>query len=265
MTNNQSILICAGLSLGFVLGVACGAHVILCNFDFEWETLVTGFIAMLAAIITVLEMQEQIEVQVSQAKEQQKRQEFAARSVLPLQVVSVAGYVESCKKFLIALLKKNVNTFDMNLAKEILKEHTFQKFNDDFVAIVQKCIEYSHCDNAKELSYFIISLQIYNSRIDELIKNIEEESNCIILRSNIYEYCENTTEMKVRCDNLLKFSRSEGGYEVTSETKVRAFLKQYFRTVNGIAGHSELFSDDFPVTLMINCKEYVSEQTDSFE
>lgn len=262
MSRSNNVLVCVGLSLGLALGATVGAHAVSRNFNFQWETLLTGFVATLAASFTVLEMRRQIDVQVSQANKKEKRQEFAARSVLPLQVVSVINYVESCKEFLVSLLEKNQNAFDMNLSKETLKEHKFQRFNDDFVTLAQKYIEYSYGDNAVELSRFIISLQIYKSRIDEFIKNIEEhdiknEYNNHILLYYIYELCKNTAEIKFRCENLLSFSRFEGEYKITNEKDVGNFLKIYFMKVNDRAGHSKLFSDGCKVTLMINDRSMI--------
>jgi hypothetical protein len=102
---NECNLIAFGFVLGAVTAATFGSVLHLNSKWFlgtderlQWETLVTGIGAVVAAFFTVRRLREQITQTQKLADDQRQRRARAARATLPLALSQLAQYATSCIK-----------------------------------------------------------------------------------------------------------------------------------------------------------------------
>lgn len=129
------------------------------NLVYHYQTLISGFLAVGAAAITVAVLLHQVRVMQKQHKELINRQYRAARSNLSLALMDISDYAEQC----------------VNLLSQVLSEYE----EDDYVrndvtppplpasalSSVSQLIALADEEDARKLQSLLIHLQIQRSRL----------------------------------------------------------------------------------------------------
>lgn len=189
-------------------------------FAFEWQTLIVGGAAVIAAVITVTKMKTQIEHQRSQYEgdknrhdEIQRRKERAARAELPDALSAICKYTTGCLNYL--------------LGEDDIEEKP--NVPTDAINVVKICIEYVAPEPAQKLNELIVHYQITNSRLsnhhrtEKPRENVDRMYDVVCLRAltdRMFEYARNREES----ESVVKFSHSD----MISALRSCAGISEYF-------------------------------------
>lgn len=113
----------------------------------EWQTLISGFIALLAALITVRTIKQQIATEEIRHKEERERRAFAIRARIPSALSELSTYIESCFRGV------------------FLADKTIIKSAPNVTDIFSDHVEFCDEETAKNIYRIICEYQILNSRI----------------------------------------------------------------------------------------------------
>ena len=123
----------------------------------DWQTLVSGMLAVGAALWTVFTLRQQINEQKAQTeavairhRELLERKHRAARSQLPLTLSSICEYASNCIGFFMET------------------EESLPPTIDPAVASLEKVVEYADADSADALIRLAGHYQVHNARLQPL-------------------------------------------------------------------------------------------------
>jgi hypothetical protein len=148
-----------GLATVLVSLFATGLH-----FDGEprvdWETLVAGAAATVAAFITIRQVRAQIEQADRLAREENARENYAARAVLPAVLSALCDYCEACVATLVGLLPE-----DREQPKVERRPSEIPTIPEGAIPAFASAIRFADDGNAAALADILSALQIQHSRM----------------------------------------------------------------------------------------------------
>jgi hypothetical protein len=126
----------------------------------HWQTLVAGMLALFGAAWTVRVINNQIKQATEQEKQRLRREEQAAKAVLPLALVELAQYAEECIRLIAPYVPANEKSpeFPENFAVPRIPEGTIEP--------LRECARYASTEVATQIRVMVSKLQIQNSRLD---------------------------------------------------------------------------------------------------
>jgi hypothetical protein len=170
---------------------------------YNYQTIISGFLAVMGALVTVIVINKQIRQADRHETERRRRENFAARAMMPAALSELSEYSIACVRALLPLLPEapgqlvpaelSVNAPPIPPEAVFTLRHAIQ-FGDDPVA-----------ENIADL---IRKLQIQHSRIRN-IRNWMSTSARIIVRANILEFTLDALEIYARCAKLFAYARRE--------------------------------------------------------
>ena len=227
---NECNLIAFGFVLGGVTAGTFGAALHLNSKLFlgtdgrlQWETLVTGIGAIVAAFFTVRRLREQISQAQKLADDQRQRRARAARATLPLSLSQLAQYATSCIKGLHDLRPYFRASRSMNdLVQRAQKCAAWESplLSDNVLNSLKDCVEVIDDEPAQAIIQLIGHLQIQRSRLQEYISRARlNDPTHLVLLSNIEHAMYDAAEIHARTSTLFPFSRGypTGSLAVTRE------------------------------------------------
>ena len=165
------------------------------TFAYEWQTLIAGTIALVAAWLTIRTIKNQIRLQKSQIDDEKRRHAdvqrskmWAARAELPDALSALCNYSERCVRHLMGA--DGLDQMPDTAA--------------DAISVVKSCVEYIDSESAKKLFELIVHYQIHNSRLsdyrrtDNPTENAERMYDTVYLRApvnRLFEYERNNVEV----------------------------------------------------------------------
>ncbi|MEM8635815.1 MAG: hypothetical protein AAGF33_12635 [Pseudomonadota bacterium] len=153
------------------------------------QTLITGFFALAAAVLTVRVIRQQIAQEKVLAEQSLNREEQritdeisrkhrAARAGLPLALTEIYEYSDACIKRLLQYVANggHINTdihFDVEFDQELQKlDRTRPEFPTAALQIIRDTIEYLEFKNAKTMQITIAFAQIQKSRFNSVLDSL---------------------------------------------------------------------------------------------
>jgi hypothetical protein len=186
----------------------------------DWQTLNASVIAILASAIVYKSTKYQTETQIKLAL-------MAYKSLLGHKLADLCVVLSASFKILNDIL---TNTDPLNTKTIINDEQCFEVLdlvnaNKDF-SIVVDCIKNSnYIDDANKLSEFLNEMQVYNSRLNEVLKHVESRKikyNPDYILSCIYSAA--ILQLKINC--LFDYARNKNehiDFLLTSESIKTAY------------------------------------------
>lgn len=176
----------------------------------EWETLVTGIVAVLVAALTVRKLSEQIRQTERLAADQRKRRARAARAMLPLALSEIADYATACIQGLYALhscFRPN-GALNQPQVEGSLAAWTSPRLPENVLFLLKECIEFSDDGPAEAMAELVRHFQVQNSRILDNISRIRLNDGVhLVLWANIEQDIQDAAELYARASVLFPFSK----------------------------------------------------------
>jgi hypothetical protein len=192
----------------------------------QWETLVSGIGAVVAAFFTVRRLREQINQTQKLADDQRQRRARAARATLPLALSQLAQYATLCIKRLYDLRPYFRPDADLVQRAQKCAAWELPSLSDDVLNSLKECIEVIDDKPAEAVIQLIGHLQIQRSRLEEYISRarINDPTHFVVL-SNIEHAMYDAAEIHARTSTLFPFSRGypTGSLAVTRKSVYEAF------------------------------------------
>jgi hypothetical protein len=224
---------CNLIAFGFVLGgVAASTFAAALHLNsklflgtdgrLQWEVLVTGIGAVVAAFFTVRRLQEQISQTQILADDQRRRRARAARATLPLALSQLAQYATFCIRGLYDLQPYFRAHSANDLAERARKCAAWElpTLSDNVLNSLQECIEVIDDDPAEAIIQLIGHLQLQRSRLEEYISRARlNDPTHLVSLSNIEHAMYDAAEIHARTSTLFPFSRGypSGSFAITRE------------------------------------------------
>ncbi len=183
-----------------------------CIVDFldQWQTLITGFLALVSAIPTIYFLRKQITQSDTHERERRQAAQDAARAVLPLTLSLIIEYAEESSRILHSVYNQRE---DQSIPYEARKIH-FPKIPEVAVSSLQSFIaaprggmgnhklrEKLELEVKQRINKMIVRIQIQNSRLRKL------DSREVVLTLNIEEYVLDTAKIYAMTSSLFDYAR----------------------------------------------------------
>lgn len=220
---------CNLIAFGFVMGmVSAGTLATVLPFSrtlflgndgrLQWETLVTGLFALVAAFITALYLRKQIHQTQTLADDRRRRRERAALATLPLALSELSEYAIACINELYAVrpyFEKGAD-IDISEKQQKLAAWTLPMLSENILPSLKECIEFADGSPAQAMIALIRHLQIQRTRLRDYISRARGDNpSRILLLANIESGMYNAAEIYARASTLFPFAR---GYPTTAFT-----------------------------------------------
>lgn len=270
--NNDNILISFGIVIGsifvsilfiiFIFYVAVSdstsaKHLLLGKEPkIDWETILTGLLAVTAAVCTVFftrkqihAAEKQIEEMRSQYNETKQRKIKSYASTLPLILSEMMSY---CDDYFLFLEKMKLECIDGQIsgvrAQSFFYQNPTPTLPQDFLSNLRESVEYTDDKIADTLSELSLNLQIYLARIRSINKYCLMVENEIEIRegtdeNEIRSLQLKTAEIHARSADILIHCRDKGHIPgnieaenvMSSLTEMRFFYKIYDHELRELA------------------------------
>jgi hypothetical protein len=164
---------------------------------YKWQTLLSGGLALLAAIVTIVVIVGQIQQTGTIETNRRRRKLRAARATLPMALAAVCDYAEGCVRDLISLMP-------VDEERVVARLPARPELPADIIPTFEKCIEFADEPEASHLIGLLRRLQIQYSRLADAGEMREDR---LLLRLNIETYIVDGAEVHFRASSLFAFSR----------------------------------------------------------
>lgn len=170
---------------------------------YNYQTLIAGLLALGGAIWTVATIRRQIAEADRHETERRRRQNFAARAMMPVALNELSNYSKRCVELLLPLLPKQ--------SGQLVTAHITQNapaIPAEAVFTLRESTEFGVDPIAITIADLIRKLQIQHSRLAD-IENWLSSSGRIIVRPNILEFIVDALEIYARSAKLFAYARRE--------------------------------------------------------
>ena len=178
----------------------------------RFQTLITGLLAVVAAIVTIYFIRKQI-VQVDQHSEEARYQKSkAARAFMPNALSALCEYANESIIVLIGLRAAIVAGETGRRASDEVRAVTVPIIPHNALSTLKECIEFSYEEPAGKIAHLIRELQIQNSRLRTLISDCQRvEGSRIVVTAPIHADSGifDAANIYALAENLFEFARSE--------------------------------------------------------
>ena len=177
----------------------------------EWQTLATGFIAVIVGGMTVRAIMAQIHLAKNQEEERTSRKLYAAKTALPAALSSLLNYSEKCVNIL--------HTYRGHLGDEIdgvLRDWEPEKFpnpSDSALLAVQLCVEFETDATLRDaLAWPLQRVQILSSRLSTIHESIAADGDLHVGRGTLTDRLVDQLEFQVRLNQCFDYAPSYPRY-----------------------------------------------------
>jgi hypothetical protein len=213
---NDCNLIIFGLVMGAVLGAPVLEALALPNTLYlgsdgrlQWEILLTGVAALLAAGGTIFMLNRQIRQTGEIATDQRRRRARAARAILPLALSEVAEYATACINGLYALRTsfRQDGSLDQSHA---IAPWTLPRLPENVLSSLKECIEFVDDTAAETMTNLIRHFQVQNSGIASTMARLRLNDGVhLVMWANIEKIVVDAAELHARASVLFPFARGD--------------------------------------------------------
>lgn len=209
----------------------------------QWETLVGGALALVAAWFTVKAIRAQI-AQADQAhREAWERRHRAARAVLPMALNEISEYSSSCIRTLWEL-RSLFNSNGTRGSRLLAKKIAIDPLSENAISVLRECIESGPAAFAEAATELISRYQIHRSRLLGRLHSMWlSDPTRIVFWANIESDMADAAEVGALALCLLPFARGDSEH---------VFLPN--STLIEIAARSSgVFESDAHVAALVEC------------
>lgn len=168
-----------------------------------WQTLNAGIIALVASMIALYSVHRINSNNQNIAEDRRKRKFIANLALLPQELSGLSNYcVESSRAYKKALSLLNIQNHNIDALLGIIPH-----LNTQHILVFKECIEYGNDEFGKSLTKILVELQIHNSKMQSLPKEILSNKISSANLSFIYENIKMLVELLALINKLFHYSR----------------------------------------------------------
>ena len=179
----------------------------------DWQTLVAGILALIAAIVTVRIMMRQVRIQKSEldtarreSEEQRQRRLIACRAVMPADLSSIIQYAQDCAF-------ASGTALQMLRGEEERRAFSCPSLPDRVVSNLQQLIEQLDEENANSIADLLSCYQVQHARLAGefgYFNSPERLGTHRIMTENNFEFTlEQTVRLFLLAESMFKFARRD--------------------------------------------------------
>jgi hypothetical protein len=173
------------------------------NLITEWQSLIAGLIAIIAALIGGAFIRQQIAASERLERERVERRFRSVRAGLPTVLSAVIDYAEICGAELDRL-------YSGASPLGVSGPTTLPVLNDEVIPSLREAIEVGDDQLADLLADLLSRLQIFRARLRSLEVSLLASSSTIVLPVNVEERAVDNAELHARASALFPFARRRG-------------------------------------------------------
>jgi hypothetical protein len=174
----------------------------------NWQTLVTGILAIVAAFIGGGFVYYQTRTAQAADRDRLARRHAAARSTLPL---VLSGMMEYARHVAAGLRRLYLSSVDDAVTREAIIEFEIPPLPTDATRALSEVIEAASNEMAEVISNLLSQLQVQNVRLrgmrDDAIAGTPGRRN--LLKIELDTYIGDVADIYARCEGLLGYARRE--------------------------------------------------------
>jgi hypothetical protein len=192
----------------------------------QWETLVAGLGAGVAAYFTIRHLNQQIRQTQKLADDRRERRARAARATLPLALSELAEYSISCIKELYDIRPcfKTDGIVDQKQREQRLSVWALPSLSENILSSLKECIEFVDDAPAQAITLLIQRLQIQRSRLRGYISRARgTDKSALVLLTNIESAMYDVAEVHARTSTIFPFARgypTDSSYFIVTRNRV---------------------------------------------
>jgi hypothetical protein len=171
------------------------------KFLYDWQQLIAGFIAILAAMIGWFAIQAQVRQVEAHERELDRRRYAASRAMLPLALSGVSEYTHQCIDALLALYGESET---IQKADDFTPPPVPSTSTADLRAMVEACSAAEGATIAKLLA----RIQVQMAGLRGLQRDLRV-SETVVTRKHLEQFFVDTIEIQARASALYRFARSD--------------------------------------------------------
>lgn len=177
----------------------------------EYQTLITGTIATIAAAAGVWALHYQTNEEKKRAKEQEIKRHKATRAVMPLALSQIIEFTDAMAQELdkiydaVEINENFINTGGRHLQKPI--NFNFPILDPSVLTNIKEMIEFSDNDLGDYIAKFVVIYQISAARLKSLEKHIQPNSFFMGPLGIITNQMHHTAEIHSIAANLFSYAR----------------------------------------------------------
>lgn len=233
MLRNHWVCLAAGTAIGGLAGAtlvsATDSGLVMLGTDgrLQWETLLTGAVALGAAWGTIRAVRDQIRQSDKQAQDRRDRQARAARAVLPLALAELVHYARACLTWLKTVrdasgTEQSVDCVAVARAA-VLSE--VPSLPDPALPVLKDCIAAADGEAVDALIALSQFIQIQHSRFSDLVAQCRSPSvHKLLARVHFDDRMIDAAVLGARCGSLMFYARRLGPPAILSGVDVVDFL-----------------------------------------
>lgn len=178
------------------------------NFLYDWQTLATGLIAIVAALIGGGFVYYQTRAAQLAERDRLRRRHAAARSTLPLVLSGMMGYA---RRVAIGLRRMHLAGTVDYVIHETIVTFDVPSLPTDATRALSEVIEAASNEMAEVISDLLGELQVQNGRLQSLRDGAEAGGvgRRNLPKAELEEYICDVAEIYARCELLLSYARRE--------------------------------------------------------
>jgi hypothetical protein len=194
----------------------------LTKFLFDWQQLLGGGFALVAAVIGWFAINRQIRQFDAQEQERVRAKRAAARAALPLALAAIAEYAEECAQRLALLL--------LSASQEGLPEGTTwhgPELPTEALLDIRTLVETLPSRDGSAFADLLSKIQIQASRLRSIRPSRLPNRVGVVVRSNIEQYIVDCAEIFARGAAMLRYARGlvdEVPLHVPTQEEIRSAL-----------------------------------------
>lgn len=186
------------------------------QYIYDYQTLITGLIAIFAAWWTVRHTREQLAQQRAEFDHQQQvekdrrvRADTSARAALPVVLSDLLGYAQDCLRLLVVIRERSPSEGVHGIIINGTDTNKLPAIPPATVPTILSAIVSVDDDMARRMHAMIVNLQIQNSRIRGTISLNEADRRIFTTTHNLDHYIVDAADLYARADKLLAMARGE--------------------------------------------------------
>lgn len=180
----------------------------------RWQTLNSGMIALLAAILAIYATQY-----TENAK--RNRELIAAKSLLPLALSELTGYCTHLAMYLKKEFMAWGMTNDIGISINEKETHEIPKSPNEWVfEVFKSCMVHEHETEAKFMASILSDTQVTSARIQSM-----KDNNLLVTENTFSSHADDICELHAKLDRMYMYAREHSlllTTEITEDEKINS-------------------------------------------
>lgn len=168
-----------------------------------WQTQISGFIAIAAALIGAAVILHQTDIHRRSEKMRRERRADALRTVLPIALMELSNYAARSVVRLSELLARSTT--------DPIVEPDFRvpQLPDGTLPTLIELITVLDTEHSKPIKTLVGKIQIHHARMRDTRTRAKNDDGNILLRQNVISRMVDAIEIYARCDMLFRYARGD--------------------------------------------------------